>query len=531
MQELFEQIWIVARGIWLKKRYIVIVSWLVCICGWLVITTLPNQYQASARVYVNTQSLLKPLLRGLTISANPQQQVQLMVKTLLSRPNLEKILRMVDMDLLTNSQAEFEQLIDHLAGSIKISATRRENLYTISYSGRDPEQASNVVRAVLKVFVENTVGQNRSDTVTARNFLDQQINDYEQRLTLSEQQLTEFKQVNGNLIVSGGEGYYTTLKLYQTDLENSSLLLKEKQTQLTTAKAQLQGETPSFGILSPSVKRSISSQYDDRIATLEETLDQLSLRYTNQHPDVIEINHRINQLNKLRDNEIRELTSAAQADGSGSPLLLNQNPVFQEMKLNIINLENEIAAINVRVDNFTQKVNDLKSKIHLIPEVEAQLTALNRGYQITKQKYEEMLRRRESALLAEKADLSVDEIQFKVIDPPRTLPIPTGPNRTLLNTIVLIFGLGAGTAVAFILNQLTAVILTPFQLSQISGYPVLGAVSLNGNEALTKKNNTKNLMFVGLLLCLVFIYSTLLLLESTGTLMPQIRALVQGDIS
>ena len=242
MQELFEQIWIVARGIWLKKRYIVIVSWLVCICGWLVITTLPNQYQASARVYVNTQSLLKPLLRGLTISANPQQQVQLMVKTLLSRPNLEKILRMVDMDLLTNSQAEFEQLIDHLAGSIKISATRRENLYTISYSGRDPEQASNVVRAVLKVFVENTVGQNRSDTVTARNFLDQQINDYEQRLTLSEQQLTEFKQVNGNLIVSGGEGYYTTLKLYQTDLENSSLLLKEKQTQLTTAKAQLQGE-------------------------------------------------------------------------------------------------------------------------------------------------------------------------------------------------------------------------------------------------------------------------------------------------
>jgi len=531
MQELYEQIRSVARGIWLKKRYIVLFSWIVCISGWIAITTLPDQYSASARVYVNTQSLLKPLLRGLTVSANQQQQVNLMVKTLLSRPNVEKILRMIDMDILANSQKEFEQLVDNLSKNIKITATSRENLYTISYAGDNPEQATNVVKAVLKVFMENTVGQTRSDTVTARNFLDEQINQYEDRLSTSEQQLTEFKQLNGHLIISSGDGYYKTLKRYQDNLESSKLLLQEKQTQLKLAKSQLVGETPAFGILNPVLNNNISSQYDDRIAQLEQTLDQLVLRYTQLHPDVKEVQQRIYQLKRYRRKEISELNKIAQSNGLNGAGPLNQNPVFQEMKLNVINLENDIAAINVRVENYQNKVTDLKSKINLIPEIEANLTALNRGYQITKQKYEEMLRRRESALLAEKADLSVDDIQFKVIDPPRAKPKPVGPNRTLLNTLVLFVGLGSGISIAFALSQFNAVILTPFQLSQLSGYPVLGSVSLNGNTTQVRKQKVKNILFGCLLVLLVLMYSGLILLETTNTLTPQFRNVTQGVIS
>jgi len=531
MQELYEQIWSVARGIWLKKRYIVVFSWLVCISGWIAITTLPDQYSASARVYVNTQSLLKPLLRGLTISANQQQQVHLMVKTLLSRPNVEKILRMVDMDILASNQKEFEQLVDRLAKNIKITATSRENLYTISYSGNNPEQATNVVKAVLKVFMENTVGQTRSDTVTARNFLDDQINEYEQRLTHSEQQLTEFKQLNGHLIISSGDGYYKTLKQYQDNFEISQLLLQEKLTQLKLAKSQLIGESPAFGILNPVINRNFPSEYDARISQLEQSLDQLVLRYTQLHPDVKEVQQRIYQLKRYRRKELRELAKIAQSNGANGSGGLNQNPVFQEMKLNVINLENDIAAINVRVENYQQKVTNLKSKINLIPEIEAKLTALNRGYQITKQKYEEMLRRRESALLAEKADLSVDDIQFKVIDPPRAKPKPVGPNRVVLNTLVLLVGLGTGISFAFILSQFNAVILTPFQLSQISGYPVLGSVSLNGNAGFTRKNKLKSILFACLLVILILMYGGLILLETTNTLTPQIRNVTQGVIS
>ena len=220
MQEILEQIRNVVRGIWLKKRYIVIFSWLIAVFGWAAITTMPDKYSASARVYVDTQSLLKPLLRGMTVSNNPNEQVRLMVKTLLSRPNLEKILRMVDLDILANNQQEFDQLIQQLSSNISLARTSKDNLYTITYSGNDPVKATQIVQAVLKVFVDNTVGQSRDETQIAKQFFSEQIAEYERRLGAAEQRLTEFRQKNGHLISQSGNGYYTTLG----SLEQNSML-------------------------------------------------------------------------------------------------------------------------------------------------------------------------------------------------------------------------------------------------------------------------------------------------------------------
>ena len=531
MEELFEQAKSIIRGIWLNKRYIVLISWLICIGGWITVSSLPDQYQASARVYVNTQSLLKPLLRGLTIGNNPQQRVRLMVKTLLSRPNLEKILRMVDLDILANNQQEFEELIKQLADNINIRATARENLFTITYRGTDPAKASQVVKAVLKVFVENTVGQSRDDSKTAKNFLEQQILEYEERLADSEQKLTNFKQKNGHLIIGNGTGYYSILKNYSQQLETAQLTLKEKTSQLVSAKAQLAGEQPSFGLLNRTTEFKISTEYDNRITSLQEGLDQLSLKYTEQHPDVKEIKQRISTLQKLQQQDIDKVLTASQSNNIQGQLPLDQNPVFQEMKLSVVNLQNEIIAIKVRVENYENKVKSLKSKIHLVPEIEAQLTGLSRGYHITKQKYEEMLNRRESALLSEKADLSVDDIQFKVIDPPRAKEKAIGPNRPLLYSTVLLIAVGGSVAIAFLLSQLNAVVLTPFQLSQLTGYPVLGSVSTAGTLIHGNNNRTKNIAFIVLLSLLFLFYISIMAYEVSDSFMPILKSVTQGALS
>ena len=86
-------------GFGLKKHYVIISTWLLCPIGWLGVTTLPDQYESSARVYVDTQSLLRPLMKGLMVETDPNTQIRLMIKTLLSRPNLERITRMTDLDL------------------------------------------------------------------------------------------------------------------------------------------------------------------------------------------------------------------------------------------------------------------------------------------------------------------------------------------------------------------------------------------------------------------------------------------------
>ena len=91
------------KGIWIKKRYVMICSWLICPIGFFYVASMPDQYQSRAVVFVDTRSVLQPILRGLAIQTNPAQEIQMMVKTLLSRSNVEKIARESDLDLYTQS--------------------------------------------------------------------------------------------------------------------------------------------------------------------------------------------------------------------------------------------------------------------------------------------------------------------------------------------------------------------------------------------------------------------------------------------
>ncbi|MGB5569760.1 MAG: chain length-determining protein, partial [Sedimenticolaceae bacterium] len=122
-----------ARGTWRFRWWMLGIAWAVSIVGWSVVAKLPDQFEASARVFVDTSSVLRPLLQGLAINTgDTQQQIFLMTRTLLSRPNLEKVMRMTDLDLQATTDTEKEEIVDGLKKKITLSGTSRENLYTIS---------------------------------------------------------------------------------------------------------------------------------------------------------------------------------------------------------------------------------------------------------------------------------------------------------------------------------------------------------------------------------------------------------------
>ncbi|MGY0623319.1 MAG: Wzz/FepE/Etk N-terminal domain-containing protein, partial [Paraglaciecola chathamensis] len=105
------------RGVWVKKRYVMICSWLICPFGFVYVASMPDVYQSQARVYVDTRSVLQPLLRGLAIQTNPQQEISMMVKTLLSRPNLEIIARESDLDVTALTPEDYEDMISDLSNN------------------------------------------------------------------------------------------------------------------------------------------------------------------------------------------------------------------------------------------------------------------------------------------------------------------------------------------------------------------------------------------------------------------------------
>jgi len=133
MHEILLQVLGYVRGTWRYRWWILGIAWVVAAGGWVFVASLPDQYQATARVYVDTQSVLKPLLRGAIVSTGEARRLALMTKTLFSRPNLEKLMRMTDLDLQAKTKQDTEELLSRIKRSIGLSGTQNFNLYTLSY--------------------------------------------------------------------------------------------------------------------------------------------------------------------------------------------------------------------------------------------------------------------------------------------------------------------------------------------------------------------------------------------------------------
>lgn len=506
MQQILTEAIDYLKGIWIKRRYIIIATWLICPIGWYFVSTMPNVYEAKARVYVDTQSLLRPLLRGLTVETDPNTQINLMVKTLLSRPNLEKISRMADLDVQASNSSQYNSMIARLKKSIKISSAGRENIYSLSFQDKDPEMAKNVVQSVLTVFIENTLGETRSDSDSAQKFLTTQINEYEARLSAAESRLSSFKQEYSDILPNRNGGYYHKLNSNKESLKAIELELLENKTKLDSAKKQLNLGRSSNSSSANKIKNdnSIHTTFDDRITDLELQLDTLKLRYTDKHPDVREVTRTLDYLKEQRDKEIEKYLNNSK-EGTASFNQLNSSPVIQEVQIQVNQLENSIASLNVRADEYRQRVAELEEKVHILPEIEAKLIALDRGYDITKRKYEELLSRRETAELAQQADETTDKIQFRVIDPPRAPANPSGPARFILFFVITVLSLVVGVGLSLLMSILNPIATSTSQLSKATGVPVFGVVSANENLGLQKWHKKKTLIFIGSNLLLLIV--------------------------
>jgi polysaccharide chain length determinant protein (PEP-CTERM system associated) len=156
----------------------------------------------------------------------------------------------------------------------------------------------------------------------------------------------------------------------------------------------------------------------------------------------------------------------------------SDNPLYQQMKLQASQADALVASMQTRVDEYQRRVDKLQEMVDTIPKVEAEFKQLNRDYGVHKSNYNSLLQRREAASMAEQAEISGDQIRFRVVDPPRVPVEPSAPNRPLLMTGVLIVGLLAGAMLALLLYLINPTFDSPRSVMDVVGVPVLGAVAM-----------------------------------------------------
>src|SRR5437764_7951425 len=183
------------HAVWRHKWLGVATAWLVCTAGWIGVALVPTKYESTARVYLNADPLLTPLLKGLAADTDPTRQLDFMQRTLLSRPNLEQLVRLTDLDIGVTTPEQKEALFKRLATDISVAPITL-NLLTLSYRDREPTVAKNVVQSLLTIFAEETAGSSRADIDSAERLLNREINSSRRRLRADEKRRCDWAQTS-----------------------------------------------------------------------------------------------------------------------------------------------------------------------------------------------------------------------------------------------------------------------------------------------------------------------------------------------
>ena len=501
MEELISQITTVARGMWKFRWTGLIVAWVVGAVAAVVALRIPDRYEAAARIFVDTQSILKPLMSGLAVQPNVDQQVSMLSRTLISRPNIEKLVRMADLDLKSESKGQQDALVENLLRTIEIKSTGRDNLYSLAYVDQDKDKAKRVIQSMVSIFVESSLGASRKDTDSAKVFIDEQIKTYEAKLEEAETRLKDFRLRNLDMQTGDGKDSAGRLSEISQQLETAKLELREAEDSRDAARKQMEAEkTGSNGssvtqsLLQESAISVATPEIDARIEALKRNLDQLMQRFTDQHPDVVNGRRLLKELEEQKRKEVAELRKSAMAAPSSGSTGGN-NPAMQEMARLQAAAQVQVAALKARVSEYQSRYAQARSLSRTSPQIEAEAAQLNRDYAIVKKSYEDLVSRRQSAVMSGDLDMASGVVDFRLIDPPRVSPKPVSPNRLLLLAAAFMAALISGLVTTFGVSQLRPVYNDAQELRIKTGLPLLGVVSLLLNDDDRKRERANNLRF------------------------------------
>lgn len=490
---------------WRRRWAALAVAWVVALVGAVVLLRIPDRYEATARVYVDTQKVLKPLMSGLAVQPNIDEQISMLARTLIARPNIEKIMRSADLDITAKDQIERDRVVDELTRRIKFTGGGRENIYSISYQDTSPERSKRVVQDLLSLFVESGVGNKRRDSEGARRFIDEQIKGYEKKLEDAENRVKEFKLKNLGYTGGAGQDFFTRMTALSEEMSRARLELRAAEESRDALRRELAGEEP---VLLPDANvgslTGASPEFDSRIVDQRKLLDELLRRYTDQHPDVTATTRLIAQLEEQKQQELDARRKASAQSGSKSSP--STNPVFQQIKISLAESEATVASLRARVGEAETRLSQLRSVAGRAPLVEAEMTQLNRDYDVLRKNYEQLVSRRESASMSEDVDTSVGLAEFRIIDPPRVSPKAVFPNRLALVPLMFALAIAAGLVVSFALTQIFPTFHETKLLRQLTQRPVLGSVSMQPTSSAIRQKRVSNLAFAGSVASLLLMY-------------------------
>lgn len=391
----------------------------------------PKGYSVNTTILVDDRNIIRPLMQGAAVPTEVTDRARLTREIIYGRKIMNKIL--TEMGWLDSSSAEErEKLIKMLTERTSVS-NLGQNLIKIEYRDDDPERAYKTTRRFAELFISESAATKSAESQAAFEFIDKQVTEYHEKLTRAEEALKEFRSANLDAQPGTDADVSTRLNALQNRIEEATRDLRETEIKKTSLEKQLSGEAETASVISRE------SHYRARIAELQSQLETLRLSYHDTYPDIVRIRNQISDLNEAIAAERQRHTTARASGRSVIDDTIINNPMYQQLRRDLSQTQIQIDTLRARIGEAKQQLQNELERGKRVQGGAATLAELTRDYQVNREIYQDLLRRRENARVSMNLDRENQGLTFKIQEPANMPTQPSGPRfwHFMLGGIVL----------------------------------------------------------------------------------------------
>ncbi len=431
---------------------------------------LPRKYTSSTTILVEERNIIAPLMEGRAVATSVVDRASILREVAFSRRVMEEILKTGGWLEDNPSAVEKDKQIEKIVGRTAVS-NPRANLIEIAYSDSDAERAYRVTKRFAELVIEESLSTKERESREAYGFIDSQVGQYHKKLTTAEAQLEQFRGSNPDARPGVDADVNARIGELRRIVETGRMELIDLRSQEAALRSQLSGESEI------TMVQTRAGQYRARLAELQSQRDQLLLTYTEQHPDVVRVQYQIRDVEEeLKREESRRET--ARAGGAGSTLdgPAAFNPLYGELRSKQAEAARRSAATAARVTTAEGLLAEELNRSGRIASSESALAELTRDYEVNRDLYQDLLKRRENARVSMNLDAEQRGLSFRIQEPAALPLIPSG--------LRVMHVAGAGLALALVVPLLLLLAIvkfdprvrSPLQIERDAGLPVLGTM-------------------------------------------------------
>lgn len=468
----------------------------------------PKKYEASTTILAQESSIITPLMEGAASTTANKNRAGIARDVIFSRKVMNAILVTGGWAAASPSPIEQDRLVDGIRSRTAVQ-TVHDNLITISYFDSDPKRAFDVTKQFAQLFISESLASKQRESRDAYEFINTQVEAYRNKLTDAEDKLKIYRDANAD--ARPGNDAETTARISQlrTQIENTRVDLTEKQSQESALMSQLSGESEVNAV------QTTQGLYEAQLAELQGELSRLLLTYTDQYPDVIRIRHQMQDLRQQLAQSEQHKQSARRA-GTPSPLdnSAQINPLYQQLKIQLVAVRGDVAATSARIGASESMLTTELERSRRIASSENVTSELTRDYNVNRDVYQDLLKRRENARVSMNLDAEQRGLTF-IIQNPAVMPLtPSGLRLMHFGLGGLVLALAIPLGLLFALVRFDPRVRSVEQLERATGLNVLATIPFYPTPGDRRRSRFQNSLLALIIASVAVVYIAMFFLRS-----------------